>query len=165
MTTILAMLLLAAAPPAEPVSKEPLWFRIELGARTTRIVSGFLDESKGTGKGYDRAVVDLDGDGTPETVQKGELSIDYGDGRVEEFEVPEIRVTHEGARWTLEFLAIGEKRPILEDGVARTGFDWTVEGEEAFAMFINGQITLHDRVERARRTDPLSLGPPFRWEV
>jgi hypothetical protein len=163
------LLLLAGTASADeavkPVSEEPLWLRVEIGSKARRILTCFLDESKGTGKGYDRAVVDLDGDGTPETVQKGELSIDYGDGRVEEFEVPEIRVTHEGRKWTLEFFEIAEERPKLTAGIARCGFDWTVEGEDAIAVFIFGRLTLHAGLEQARKADPVRLGPPFEWVV
>jgi len=64
---VLALLVgpaLAADPPA-PASPNALWFRARVDTEPPRVVEGYVDESKGGGKGFDRFVVDVDGPEKP----------------------------------------------------------------------------------------------------
>ncbi|MEN8151582.1 MAG: hypothetical protein ABFS86_17335 [Planctomycetota bacterium] len=169
-TALTVCLLLAVAavtaggePPPEPVSKLELHFRIEVGVEPGHVVAGYLDESKGTGKGFDRIALDLDGDGEYETVQEAATQKDYRTQKT--IPKPQVTIEREGATWILDLYSIGRVRPVVRDGKVQTYAHWSVTSGELYAWFINGRVTLHADAAKAKAGKPIRLGPPFRFET
>ncbi len=166
---LLALVFLAGAGPASasgdlaPVSEQALHFRAEVGVEPGHIVCGWLDESKGTGKGYDTAVLDTDGDGKGDERQVFPLQ----ENRVTKKRVPRPTITFQadGAVWTLDLYSLGYRRPNLSSGKVETYLRWSVRKDGLYAWFINGKTTLYTDREAAARSRPVRLGPPFRFEV
>ena len=109
--------------------------------------------------------MDTDGDEVPETVQQGELGIRYSAEEVRRYQTPEVRVTVEGAEWSLDVSWIAHDRPALRGGTASTDLVWAISKDDGFALFVGGRLALHDSRERAMRAKPLRVGPPFEWRV
>jgi hypothetical protein len=152
----------AREAPPEPVSKKPLWFRIVAGAETTREVLGYADEGNGTGKGYDRTVLDLDGDGTPETTQR--FPTEEDPITKERSPVPCVSFEHAGAEWALSPFGLAYVDLEASGDSPFVHTDWSVKAKEFYAWFISGPVRLHSTAEAARDADPIRLGPPFRFE-
>jgi hypothetical protein len=150
-------------PSFEPVSEQPLHFRMEVGVRPGYVVSGWLDESKGTGKGYDLAVLDLDGDGTFETKQPAATQKDYQTQK--DVPKPVVTIDREGAKWALDLYSLGRRRPTVKDGAVVTYIKWTVTTDAFYAYFINGRVTLHADAAKAKAAKPIRLGPPFSFDT
>ncbi len=158
--SILAPLAIAD-DPAGPVSDNAVYLRLLVGIGKPMLVTGYLDETKGTGKGYDAAFLDLDGDGKFETRQ------DFGTYTLptngEERPDPKIRIQHEDCDWVLD-LRYSRFTPV--DGVAQASIRWTVtRGEEFYAWFINGRVKFHTDPEAAAAAEPIRMGPPFTFKI
>jgi hypothetical protein len=162
-----AGLLLLLAPTAladeapQPTSENAIYLRLMVGIETPKLVTGFMDESKGTGTGYDIALLDLDGDGSPETRQV------FGTYQVPRTERtapdPKIRITHEDCEFVLD-LRYSRFTPVK--GVAATYIRWSVtKGSGFYAWFINGRVNFFTSAEEAAKADPIKMGPPFHFET
>jgi hypothetical protein len=168
---LLGLLVLGLATPiaggeeAAPVSEKALWFRIVLGTEPEREVLGFLDETKGTGKGYDVAVVDGDGDGSPETRGSHTLTIHWGPGREETHEQPAASLEHAGRHWSLTFETYHSELSVGPGLTTLVSFDWSAWAEETWVHFINGRVRMYTSLEAARKARPNRLAAPFRWAV
>jgi hypothetical protein len=158
-----AILLAAAQADGAPVSRQPLHFRIEVGLDPVKEIRGFLDESKGTGTGYDVALFDLDGDGVPESRGTDSVRIHFGEGRIEERWRPELRFEHGGADWWV-WIATDHRPPrAREDGAAVVGFSWAASTDGGFAHFINGEFRAYPDAKAASAADPIRIGRPLHW--
>jgi len=153
----------APAPTAAPISEQPLHFRIEVGVRPGYVVSGWLDESKGTGEGYDLVLLDLDGDGTFETKQVAPTQKNYQTQK--DVPKPTITIDREGAKWALDLYSLGQRRPTVKGDSLATYVKWTVRTEELYAYFINGRVTLYADAAKAKAAKPIRLGPPFTFDT
>lgn len=165
----LGVLLLLAVPavagepsvaPKAPASAHALFFRLEVGVKPGRIVTGWLDERKGTGTGYDVAVVDLDGDGVPETVEECPDMKLAGTGKTRP--APRITVPDGGTTWVVDLRYSGlssRKAP------TRTYFQWSVTSGKLYAWFINGHISFYPSAAAAKAAPPTRIGPPFHFEL
>lgn len=144
-----------------PVSDNALHFRLLVGAEKPLAVAGWLDETKGTGTGYDTAFLDLDGDGVAETRQ------DYGMWRARP-NLPErpdakITITHEGAEWLVD---LRYSQLAVNDGVAQPYIRWSVtKGTEFYAWFINGRVKFYTDRAAAAAADAIRMGPPFHFQT
>jgi len=158
---ILAVLGSAAAeePASGPRSGEPLYFRLEVGVQPGHIVSGWLDESRGTGTGYDTAMLDLDGDGKYETKQTFGTQLNHTTKK--QVPKPVVTIRHEDATWVFDLYSLGFRRPDLKSGTYRTYIRWSVTKGDFYAWFINGNVTLTTDRKRADEAPPIRLGPPF----
>ena len=149
------------AQPVQPVSDNAVCLRLLVGIENPKLITGFLDETKGTGDGYDVAFLDLDGDGAPETRQ------DFGTYEVyrtlEKRPDPKVKISHEGCDWVLD---LRYSRFTVREGVASANIRWTVtRGEEFYAWFINGRVSFFTDPEAAAAADPIRLGPPFHFKM
>jgi hypothetical protein len=159
------MLLLATVAVAEdapqPVSDNAVYLRMLVGVEKPILVSGFLDETRGTGQGYDVAFLDLDGDGILETRQEfGTYDLPRtGEKRPD----PKVRINHEGCDWVLD---LRYSRFTPTDGVATAHIRWSVtRGKEFYAWFINGKVKFYTDPKVAAAADPIRMGPPFRFDT
>ncbi len=151
----------SAVQPVQPVSDNAVYLRLEVGIEKPILITGFLDESKGTGEGYDVAFLDLDGDGILETRQE------FGTWEMprtkEKRPDPKVRISHEGCDWVLD---LRYSRFTVQDGVAPVSIRWTVtRGEEFYAWFINGRVNFFADPKAAAEADPIRLGPPFHFKT
>ena len=137
-----------AQDPPTPVSRKARFFRVVMGTSEKLTVAGFVDESKGTGKGYDRAVLDLDGDGTPEAVRK--IS-----------EPAVLRLHHAGAVYTLTVHGLGDR--VWRNETFHSS--WTVCRDGLLLSFMSGRAPLYASPKDAMTRKPIRLGGPFRYEV
>jgi len=153
----------AGEPETKPLPEQPLHFRLEVGVRPGHVVAGRLEESKGPGKGYDLALLDLDGDGVFETKQAAGTQQDYATKAM--VPKPTITVEHEGARWVLDLYSLGRVRPAIGGDSVVTYVRWSVTTEALYAWFINGRVTLHTDAAKAKAADPIRLGPPFKFDT
>jgi hypothetical protein len=157
-----------AADTIRPASSNAKYFGLLIGPEPGRLVVGFLDESKGTGRGFDLAVLDLDGDGRPET-RHGLAIHKYDDDWINykfEFVVDEVEYTLDlddlapgrlqivSVRWTISW---AERTVIPINGMTIQWGHWTV-------LFVNGGVVLADSPLAAAFMPRIRLGPPFRYE-
>jgi hypothetical protein len=146
---------------AGPRSDNAVYLRLLVGIGKPLLVTGYLDETKGTGQGYDAAFLDLDGNGTFETRQDFPPYTLPNTG--EERPDPKVTIRHEDCDWVLD-LRYTRFTPV--DGVARAYIRWTVtRGEEFYAWFINGQVSFYTELTAAAAADPIRLGPPFEFQT
>lgn len=164
---VFCLLLFAAGALADeaapPPRAEPLHFRLEIGVEEPLAVAGYLDETGGTGTGYDVARLDLDGDGVFETEQPFAAGTDPRTKR--EFRDAKITVEKDGATWQIDLYALRFRRPTIEDGRADATFRWSVTKGDFYAWFINGRIPLFTSAKAAAEEMPVILGRNFAFEV
>jgi len=149
-------------------SEHPLYFRVEFGEKGKISMLGVVDESKGTGAGYDVAYVDenMNGDLTDDAAKPFPRS-EYGrrEGELEprfEFEGP---FGEEGsARYKLNIYSLGRKR---RESVQENDyyFFWYLDAEEWHYFFINGKMQLFSSAADALKGKPVRLGGDCRWEI
>jgi hypothetical protein len=170
MVVVIALLLLAGGSAADevlkPVSDDALHFRIEVGLKKAKTVAGWFDESKGTGKGIDVVVLDLDGDGAPETrrvLRKQKMPPDYP---YPEFVQMVIDVRHEEARWNITFQDIHRYYPEgQEKPKQRFWFGWQLTKGDSMASFSGAEPRFYGTAEEAAKADPMRLGQDLKFEV
>lgn len=150
-------------PPPKPVTSEVLHFRIEAGVRPGHVVAGQLEASKEAGQGYNRVLLDLDGDGTFETVQEAASQKDYRTEKM--FPKPQVKIEREGATWVLDLYSLSRSRPAVRDGKVETYAHWSVTSGKLYAWFINGRVTLYPDAEKAKAGKAIRLGPPFHFDT
>lgn len=153
----------ALAEEAAPVSAEALHFRLEVGVEEPLAVSGLLDETGGTGTGYDVARLDLDGDGVFETEQAFAAGTDPRTKR--EFRDAKITIERDGATWQVDLYALRFRRPKVEDGRVDAYFRWSVTKGDFYAWFINGRMPLFTTAKAAAEELPAILGQNLAFEV
>jgi hypothetical protein len=170
MLLVLALLLLAAGAMAEevikPKSDQALHFRIEVGLVKTKTVVGWFDESKGTGKGIDSVVLDLDGDGTPETrrvLPTHKMPPDYP---YPEYVQMVIDLRHEGVHWNITYQDIHR---YMEEGFDRPKqrffSGWQITKGTAIASFSGGEPRFYATAEEAAKAEPMRYGRDVTIEI
>ena len=149
-------------------SKNPLYFRVLFGKEAAITMLGVVDESQGTGAGYDVAFIDenMNGDLTDDTAKKfsrcesgsrtGELEPKF------EFEGP--FVGEDNVKYTLNISSLGR---INSDYAKRNGyhFHWYLNTNEWFYFFINGKMKLYPTLDEALKGTPILLGGECRWQI
>jgi len=149
-------------PVVTPVSSNARWFRLVVGGEKPRTIVGFVDESRGTGKGYNRFVIDWDGNGTPEAIFAFPPARDWETGKFVPSPTLKLRMGETRLGLELYGLAFPEEG---EGGERRVWMNWTVREGAFSARFINGQGRLYPSADAAERGTPIHLGPPFRFDV
>jgi hypothetical protein len=156
--------LLASLAPAEealvPVSPNAVHFRLEVGLEPGHVVAGWLDVRGESGTEFDAAVLDLDADGEPETVQPFGMVKDYRTQK--NVRHPKIAIERDGVKWELDLRYSGlvPSQPRLN-----TYIRWSATKGDLYAWFINGRVLFHATAEAAAKAKPVRLGPPFHFEV
>lgn len=152
-------------PPPEtkpaPAVEKALHFRIEAGVRPGHIVAGRIEKSGD--QGYDRILLDLDGDGTCETVQDAPQQQDYRTKKM--YPKPAVTIEREGAKWVLDLYSLGRVRAAPKDGKLVTYAHWSVTNDDLHAWFINGRVTLYADAKTASEAKTIRLGPPFKFDT
>ncbi len=154
---LIGLLLVAPATPSETihaVSKQACYFGLLVGPEPGRLVVGFVDESKGTGTGFDVFALDLDGDGSLE--RRGALGIQELD---EDWICHEFAFRDGDSEYRVEFDGLGP-------GALRTvGVGWTISRGDHSAIFINGRAVLSNSPLVAAFLPRIRLGGPYRFDL
>jgi hypothetical protein len=148
-------------------SQHPLYFRAVFGEQGNKATLGVLDESGGTGTGYDVAYVDenRNGDLTDDAAKKFD-KYDRGSraGQINPtFKFCGPLKERAAATYSLNIY-------LLEQG-ARAGpggdtyFFWTLDTDEWSYFFINGKIRLSSSAADALTGTPVRLAGPCKWEI
>jgi hypothetical protein len=149
-----------ADEPPRPVSKRAKFFRLVVGADDPLTALGFIDESRGTGRGFDRAVLDLDGDGVPESVQE---FVGIEPFLVDGATVPQVflRVRHGEATYHLTVYGLYD--PPRRSGDYHSA--WSVSRTDLVLSFMSSRAPLHDSLAKAKAGKPIRLGGPFTFRA
>lgn len=149
-------------------SKRPLYFRVLFGKEGTNPMLCVVDESEGTGDGYDVAYVDenMNGDLTDDTVRKfprhergsreGELNPRF------DFKGPfEIEGS---AKYAINIYSL---TPRFSKSVKDNEYYFFsyLDSKEWSYFFINGKIKLFSSVDDALKGTPVLLGGQCKWEI
>jgi hypothetical protein len=148
-------------------SQHPLYFRVVFGEQGNKSTLGVIDESGGTGTGYDVAYVDenRNGDLTDDAAKKFD-KYDRGSraGQINPtFKFCGPLKERAAATYSLNIY-------LLEQG-ARAGpggdtyFFWTLDTDEWSYFFINGKIRLSSSAADALTGTPVRLAGPCKWEI
>jgi len=149
-------------------SDHPFYFRVAFGAEGADSMLGMIDESAGTGTGYNVAYIDenMNGDLTDEAAktfartQSGSRA-----GELERrFEFTGPFKTGQSAKYTLDIYALPFwGRP----GVQRLdcSFFWFLNVNQWNYFFINGKMTLFSSAADALRGTPVRLGGSCKWDI
>jgi hypothetical protein len=160
---ILALFCGATAQPAgdgdgtEGVQLKPIHFKIETACDGEQTILGRLDASKEGGTSYDRAVLDLDGDGTPE--EKIPLRVSDRTAGSDRFDV-QLRWKMMDRDWRLDLR--GSTADPYKNSVYMF---WSLSGPGGSVFFINGKVPVYPTAEEALSGKAVRLGPPFHFEV
>jgi hypothetical protein len=147
-------------------SQHPLYFRAVFGEQGNKSTLGVIDESGGTGTGYDVAYVDENRNG------------DLADDAAKKFAKYDRGSRAGQINPTFKFCGPLKERPAatyslniysLEQGThtgpGDTYFFWTLDTDEWSYFFINGKITLFSSAADALRGTPVHLAGPCKWEI
>ena len=156
-------------PPKERQysSKNPLYFRAVFGKEGTNSTLGVLDESAGTGTGYNVAYVDenRNGDLTDDAAKEfGKIERGSRAGQTTptfNFSGPPPK-SGKSAKYTLNLYALARKgNPAPGDHY----FFWTLDTDAWNYFFINGKIRLSSSAADALAGPPVRLGGPCKWQI
>jgi hypothetical protein len=150
------------------VSAKPIYFRVVFGKDRANSMLGVIDESRGSGTGYDVAYLDenLNGDLSDDAAKKFRRA---GKGsRTGEFEP---RIEFEGpfdgakrARYALDFYELG--RPAAKAaGRDRMYFFWNMKVDGWDYFFINGTMRLYSSAAAALDGAPVCLAGECSWKI
>jgi hypothetical protein len=149
-------------------SQQPLYFCVVLGKEGTKSMLGIVDESGGTGTGYDVAYIDenMNGDLTDETAKK--FSRYERGSRAGELE-PRFEFTgpfkgEEKAKYTLYIYSLTRKIYSRLPGNAYP-FHWFLNINQWNYFFINGRMALFSNVADAMKGKPVRLGGECKWQI
>jgi hypothetical protein len=149
-------------------SKHPLYFRVLFGKEGTNPMLGVVDESGGSGAGYDVAYIDenMNGDLTDDTVRKFSRyeSGNWAGELLPKFDFRGPFKGQENAKYTLNISSLGRRN---SDYVKKNGhhFYWLLDTEEWNYFFINGKMKLFSSVDEALKGTPVLLGGGCKWEL
>jgi hypothetical protein len=149
-------------------SENPLYFCVVFGEKGNNSMLGVVDESGGTGAGYDVAYVDenMNGDLKDETAKKFSR-YEHG-SRAGELE-PRFEFTgpfkgKERAKYTLYIYSLTRKTYSRLPG-NEYSFHWFLDVKEWHYFFINGRMALFSNVTDAMKGKPVHLGSQCKWEI
>jgi hypothetical protein len=149
-------------------SQHPYYFRVVFGEQGNKSMLGVLDESGGTGTGYDVAYIDenLNGDLTDEAAKK--FTKNERGSRAGQFE-PRFEFMGpfkgaENAKYTLDIYSFASKnRGNMPEN--EYYFFWFLDISDWNYFFINGKMTLFSSAADALKGAPVRLGGPCKWEI
>jgi hypothetical protein len=151
-------------------SEHPLYFCVVFGEDGKQSMLGIVDESGGTGAGYDVAYVDenMNGDLTDETVKKfSRYERRSQTGKLE----PLPRIEFEGpfkgeekARYILDIYSLTRKNYRRGPGNDYS-FHWTLDIGAWNYFFINGRMKLFSNAADAMKSNPVRLGGQCQWKI
>ncbi len=149
-------------------SQQPLYFCVVLGKEGTKSMLGIVDESGGTGTGYDVAYIDenMNGDLTDETAKK--FSRYERGSRAGELE-PRFEFTgpfkgEEKAKYTLYIYSLTRKNYRRLPGNDYY-FHWYLDTKGWHYFFINGKMKLFSDAADAMKSKPVRLGGQCQWNI
>ncbi len=171
----LSLVASGAEPKSRPVkepkygSKNARYFRVVFGKEGKASMLGVIDESQGTGKGYDRAYVDenRDNDLTNEKakefprMRRGSSGQSMVDPRFD-FKGP-LKKGQDG-EYTLNIYVLRSPGRVPKPG-EKLSFFWYLKTEGWNFFFINGQMQLHSSAAEALKGEPVRLGGKCAWEI
>ena len=137
-----------------PVSKHAGHFALLVGPEPGRLVPGFVDESKGTGTGFDTFALDLDGDGHLET--RGALELQELD---EDWILHEFGFSDGETHYRVQLSGLGPGRFRV------VGVDWTVSRGDHAAVFLDGRTVISTNPVLAAFLPRIRLGGPCHFDV
>jgi hypothetical protein len=147
-------------------SQHPLYFRVVFGEQGNESTLGVIDESGGTGKGYDVAYVDenRNGDLTDDAAKKF-AKYDRGSraGQINPtFKFCGPLKEKAAVTYSLNIYSLRQRN---QAGAGDKYFFWNLDTDEWNYLFINGKITLFSSAADALKGTPVRLGGPCKWEI
>ena len=148
-------------------SEKPLYLRIAFGDESGKIMWGVIDESEGTGKGYDIVYLDVDMDlnlknNSPIKFPKAKRRSDQRKYMAKfSFDGP---MGDKKGKYTLDIYALGSVW-YKDKPLDKTYFRWDLDIEGWNYHFINGLMGLYASVDKAFNGKPVRLGVPCKWEI
>ena len=149
-------------------SDQPLYFCVVLGNEGMKSMLGIVDESGGTGTGYDVAYIDenMNGDLTDETAKK--FSRYERGSRAGEMQ-PRIEFEgpfkgEEKAKYTLDIYSLTRKNYSRRPGNDYY-FHWYLDTGGWNYFFINGKMKLFSNAADAMKSKPVRLGGQCQWNI
>jgi hypothetical protein len=148
-------------------SERPLYFRVVFGQEGNGSILGVLDETGGTGSGYNVAYIDenRNGDLADEAVKEfprrtqsrraGELEPRF------EFTGP---LKGEQVKYKLYIYSIAQKNRRIVPGNSYH-FHWFLDTNQWSYFFINGRMTLFSSAAEALKGKPVRLTGQCQWEI
>ena len=149
-------------------SEHPLYFRVLFGKEGANPMLGVVDESGGSGAGYDIAYIDenMNGDLTDDTARK--FSRRESGSRAGELEPKfEFKGPFEGQESAKYAINIYSLTPGFSTFVKENEyyfFSYLDTGDWHY-FFINGKIKLFPSVDEALKGTPVLLGGECKWEI
>jgi hypothetical protein len=128
---VLVLALAAGSPAGDatlPASPTAVHLRLRLGVETPRVVAVRIDEA---------IVLDLDGDGSPETARP------LRDGHAE------LEIEHEGVTWTVSFVSSPFAGGCDESGRLPRWMNWTAR-RGADTVTFRGPVEVYATAKRGR---------------
>jgi hypothetical protein len=148
-------------------SQHPYYFRVVFGEQGTKSMLGVLDESGGTGAGYDVAYMDenMNGDLKDEAAKR--FTKNERGSRAGQFE-PRFEFMgpfkgDEKAKYTLDIYSFAKNRGNMPEN--EYYFFWFLDIRDWNYFFINGRMTLFSSAADALKGTPVRLGGPCKWEI
>ncbi len=147
-------------------SAKPLYFRAVFGQDGTDATLGALDESAGTGTGYNVVYVDenRNGDLTDDAVKKfAKIQRGSRAGQVDPtFKFSGPLKNRTDAMYSLNIYSLGSRG---RTGPGDYSFFWTLDTDEWNYFFINGKMKLSSSVAEALTGTPVRLGGQCKWQI
>ncbi len=149
-------------------SKRPLYFHVVFGKEGKNPMLGVVDESGGTGAGYDVAYVDENMNGNLTDDAAKEFPRRESGSRVGELTPRfEFKGPFEGegnAKYALNIYSLTPRygRSVQENEYY---FLWYLDTKEWSYFFINGKIKLFSSAADALKGTPVHLGGQCKWEI
>ena len=164
-----------AADPRQELPKEhryrsehPLYFRVVCGKEGKKSMLGVIDESGGTGTGYDTAYIDenTNGDLTDEAAKKfSRYKRGSRAGELEpRFEFIGPFKGEEKAKYTLYIYSLTNKTSSRLPGNDYY-FHWFLDINQWNYFLINGKMALFSNAADAMKGKPVHLGGECRWKI
>ncbi len=149
-------------------SEHPLYFCVVFGEDGKQSMLGVIDESGGTGNGYDTAYIDenTNGDLTDETAMKfSKYERGSRTGELQpQFEFSGPFKGEERARYTLYIYSLNSKNYHRGPGDEHS-FHWFLNTRGWNYIFINGKMALFSNAADAMKDKPVRLGGQCQWNI
>ena len=149
-------------------SENPLYFRVVFGQEGNDSMLGILDESGGTGSGYNVAYIDenMNGDLADEAVKEfPRRKLGSRTGELEpRFEFTGPFKGTEKAKYTLYIYSLARMNRTIAPGNAYS-FIWFLDVNQWHYFFLNGKMSLYSNAADALTGHPVRLGGRCQWEI
>ena len=171
-STVLLAGELGAAPPKEPrcSSKQPLYFRIAFQQKDNAPMLGVIDESGGSGAGYDTVYLDenMDNDLTndgPKKFRPAQRPSSSGGKFEPEFQFNGPLGPKARGVYTVTIYTLGNTKTRTASRVQEHFIFWRLAAMGWNYFFINGKMTLYPTLSEALKGAPLCLGGRCQWDI